>query len=347
MRVVRLLALLALLVTIPAVGSPRASAQASFHHGFVLTGWTRDAYLEPSSDAALQRMRTGGSDHAAIFTQWFLSDPTASALAPDPARTPSDAALMHAMHRARQQGMEVTLKPQIGIRSGGWVGSAQPADENAFWTGFRAMLLHYADLADRGGASTLVIGTEMRTMSSDEARWRPLIAELRTHFHGALTYAANYDEFLSVPFWDALDYIGIDAYFPLADDAQPSPPAAELAAAWSARGYLGAIAGLSARTGKKVLFTELGYRAAHSTAGHPSAWAKADSTDTQAQSNAYQAFYDAVARQPWMAGVYWWDVNADRWWVQDYSPIGKPAEQVLAISNLRLMLWRALPFLEP
>jgi hypothetical protein len=248
---------------------------------------------------------------------------------------------------AHQAGLAVTMKPQLGIRSGGWIGAAHPADPIAFWAAYRAMLLHYADLARVGSATTLVIGTEMATLSWDEAHWRALISEVRSHFHGALTYAANYDEYQRVPFWDALDYIGIDAYLPLADTAGGTPSVADLAAAWSSRGYLAAIDLLSRARGKKVLFTELGYRAIRAGAVHPNAWDIPGQTDTQAQANAYQAFYDAVATQPWMAGVYWWDVNADRWWVQDYSPIGKPAEQVLAISNLRLMLWRALPFLEP
>jgi hypothetical protein len=344
---VRSLALLALLLTIPALDPPAVSAQGSFHHGFVLTGWAADAYLQPSSDAALGRMRAGGSDHVAIFTQWFIADPTASTLAPDPARTPSDEAVLHAIRSARQHGLQVTMKPQIGLQSGGWIGSAHPADPDAFWSGFRTMLLHYADLAQRAGASTLVIGTEMATLSSDEARWRPLIAEVRSHFHGALTYAANYDEFQRVPFWDALDYIGIDAYFPLADSANPSPAAADLAAAWTSRGYLAAIADLSRRTGKKVLFTELGYRSIHSAAVYPNRWDVADATDMQAQANAYGAFYDAVARQPWLAGVYWWSVEPGDWWEQSYSPIGKPAEKVMAIWNLRLMLAPALQLLEP
>jgi hypothetical protein len=124
--VVRLPALLALVVTILVVGPLPAPAQAGFHHGFVLTGWTSDAYLEPSSDAALRRLRGDGSDHVSLFTQWFLPSPAASELAPDPMRTPSDAALVHAMHSAREQGMDVTIKPQIGIRADGWIGSAHP-----------------------------------------------------------------------------------------------------------------------------------------------------------------------------------------------------------------------------
>jgi hypothetical protein len=345
---VRFLALLALVVATQSVGCGGAHLplRAGFQRGFVLTGWERDAYLKPGSDAVLRTMAKGGSDHAAIFTQWFLSDPTSSFLAPDPVRTPSDAALLHAMQSAHGLGMAVTVKPQVGIRSGAWIGNAHPSDPDAFWNAYRAMLLHYADLAATGGASTLVIGTEMRTLSSNAARWRALIAEIRARFHGSLTYAANYDEFQHVPFWNALDYIGIDAYFALADPARPAPTAEGLAAAWSSRGYLGAIAALSRKTGKKVLFTELGYRAIHSTAVHPNAWDVTDATDVRAQANAYEAFYRAVATRPWMAGVYWWNVDPADTSVQDYNPIGKPAEQVVASSNLRLLVMHAMPFLD-
>jgi hypothetical protein len=313
-----------------------ADAPGTFQRGFVLTSWNADGYLLPRTDGALQRMAGDGSTHAAIFTQWFMDDASSSALAPDPARTPSDAAIEHAAATAHAAGMAVTLKPQVGIRTGDWIGNAQPADLAAFWSDYRAMLLHYADLAEQIGANTLVIGTEMRTLSSDEALWRPLIAELRTHFHGALTYAANFDEFERVPFWDALDYVGVDGYFALADPANPAPTVAELAGAWSARGYLAELAAVSRRTGKKVLFTELGYRGAHTTAVHPSRWDIVDLADPQAQANAYEAFYEAVAREPWVAGVYWWEVHPEERWIQDYSPLGKPAEEVLS-------RWNAVP----
>jgi hypothetical protein len=197
------------------------------------------------------------------------------------------------------------------------------------------MLLHYADLAERNGVAMLVVGTEMQTLSSDDARWRALIAEVREHFHGQLTYAANYDEFTQVRFWDALDFIGIDAYFSLADASDPTPSVDALASSWTDRGYLARIAAVSRITGKQVLFTEVGYRGIRSTAVQPNRWDVDDETDVQAQANAYAAFYQAVADQPWMAGVYWWGVDSDSWWVNDFSPLGKPAEQVMSAWNKR------------
>jgi hypothetical protein len=329
-----LLACIAVLATAAAVpAATHAQARPGFQRGFVLTARGAGTYLTPASDSELWSMADGGSDHAAIFTQWFMDTPASSRLAPDPARTPTDAAILHAAATARRLGMEVTLKPQIGIRTGSWIGSARPADATAFWASYRTMLLHYADLARQAGATTLVIGTEMRTLSADEARWRPLIAAARERFHGRLTYAANYDEFQRVPFWDALDYIGIDAYFALASPGDPAPATDRLAAAWRDRGYLAAIAATSARTGKRVLFTEIGYRGAHAAATRPGDWRARDTPDTRVQASAYQAFYDAVASQPWMAGVYWWEVNPDEWWIQDYNPLGKPAGAVVEAWN--------------
>ena len=335
---VRVFAVLGVLAVAVAAASAAPRTESGFRSGFVLTADRSDTYSTPASDAALQRMARGGSDRVAIFTQWFLDGPTSSMLAPDPARTPTDAAVLHAAAVARRLGMAVTIKPQIGIRSGAWIGTAHPADIEVFWTRYRQMLLHYADLAERAGASMLVVGTEMRTLSADEARWRALIAAARTRFHGELTYGANYDEFARIRFWDALDYIGIDAYFPLADANQPAPSVAALASAWRARGYLGAIANVSRRTDRRVIFTEMGYRAIRSAAVQPNRWDARAPIDAAAQADAYLAFYRAVAGQPWMAGVYWWEVNPDRRSPQDYDPIGKPAESVVARENLRAML---------
>jgi hypothetical protein len=331
-------ALLACIVIVALAGAPataHAPAPDRFQRGFVFTGWNAASYLTPAADEQLASMAHGGSDHVAIFTQWFMDGPSSSTLAPDPVRTPTDASILHAATVARANGLQVTLKPQIAIRTGSWIGGAHPADSAAFWAGYRTMLLHYADLAQQAGATLLVIGTEMSTLSGDDARWRALIAELRQHFSGRLTYAANYDEFERVPFWDALDYVGIDAYFPLADASDPAPATAELAAAWQKRGYLTRIAAVAARVEKPVLFTEIGYRGGHATAAHPGDFDAPDTTDMQAQARAYQAFYDAVAKQPWMAGAYWWEVSPDRWWAQDYNPLGKPAEQVIAAGNRR------------
>jgi len=48
--------------------------------------------------------------------------------------------------------------------------------------------------------------------------WRTLISQTRRVFFGKLTYAANFDQYFEVGFWDALDVMSINAYFPLRKD---------------------------------------------------------------------------------------------------------------------------------
>ena len=54
-----------------------------------------------------------------------------------------------------------------------------------------------------------------------EQEWRRIIARVRAIYRGPVTYGANFDEVFDVKFWDALDWIGVSAYFPLVDDASP------------------------------------------------------------------------------------------------------------------------------
>ncbi len=93
-----------------------------------------------------------------------------------------------------------------------------------------------------------------------EAKWRALIQRVRAIYGGAVTYAANFDQYRGVGFWDALDLIGINAYFPLRSGLGPTDRAT-LAAGW--RSSLERIADFRRARGlesRRVLFTELGYR---------------------------------------------------------------------------------------
>lgn len=96
-----------------------------------------------------------------------------------------------------------------------------------------------------------------------DREWRELIQKVRRVYGGKLTYAANFDQYDQVGFWDALDLIGINAYFPLRDSFDL--PAAEFEAKFleSWRGILFTIDQFRRERGLPeipVLFTELGYR---------------------------------------------------------------------------------------
>src|SRR6185503_678560 len=154
-------------------------------------------------------------------------------------------------------------------------------------------------LAESEGLDALCIGNELQHASLREREWRALIAEVRAAYPGPITYGATAEEVTGVPFWDALDFIGVSAYFPLADAKTPSPDA--LAAGW--RPVRERLRALSARTGKRIVFTEIGYRSADFAAWRHWEITDAAPVNLQAQANAYAAVFDGVWAEAWMGGA--------------------------------------------
>jgi hypothetical protein len=285
-----------------------SAAVAPWQKGVNFTAWWHDSYAQPAADTSLGALAATGTERVAIVVTWYMDTPTSSDVRPDANRTPSDASLLHSMATARAAGMDVVLKPHVDLQDGSFRALIQPADRQAWFDTYRHMSNHYADLAAQAGARMLIVGTELTTMSSDEQQWRRVIAEARARFPGEMTFAANHvDGAQVVAFWDALDYIGIDAYMPLATTANPSVD--ELASAWRDRGYVAGLGALHRRFGKPVLLTELGYQSRFGTAITPWGGAPGAISD-EPQARAYEAAYRAFWDVPWFAGIYWWDWSA-------------------------------------
>ena len=102
-------------------------------------------------------------------------------------------------------------------------------------------------------------------------RWIELIERVREVYRGPLTYAANFDQFESVSFWNKLDLISINAYFPLRKRDLPDTSVRSRTSLFKTRwtNILQTVDALRIRQGvpaHRVLFTELGYtRRANST----------------------------------------------------------------------------------
>jgi hypothetical protein len=178
----------------------------------------------------------------------------------------------------------------------------------------------------------LVLGTELKSATAcDPECWRALIEELRAAYHGPLTYAANWDEAERVPFWKQLDFIGIDAYAPIA--TKPGAREPELCLAWGTLAK--SLEALSKRTGKRVILTEIGYRAARDAAMAPATWPESDPSprfDGAEQASCFRAAFSTLWGRRWLAGVYvwkWFTDSKDEEGPTDFSPADKPAEAVI------------------
>ena len=244
----------------------------------------------------------------------------------------TDERLRAVVTQAHTRGISVMLKPHIWLRPPAWVGmvaSQTEADWEAWFASYRTFILHYAVLAEETGMEALCIGNELKGTTDREREWRNLIADIRGVYNGDLTYGAHADELWTLPFWDALDYIGVSAYFSLANKL--SPTRTEMVAAWHP--HVSRLGKLSAKWDRPVLFTELGYRSVDFAAQYPWNFDGTTQVNLELQADAYRAFFEAVWPQPWFAGVHWWkwrssldDGGAGN---DDYTPRLKPAEDVL------------------
>ena len=109
--------------------------------------------------------------------------------------------------------------------------------------------------------------------------------------------------------------------------------------AWNSRGYITSLRNEAFATGKPVVFTEIGYRSLPETSIHPGWWDTSSIVDLAAQSNAYEAAYEAFAGRGWFAGMYWWNTPAglpSDGNNTDYLSYLKPAENVVSRWNATL-----------
>jgi len=218
------------------------------------------------------------------------------------------------------------------IKTQGWNNMIEMRTEEAWqlwFQNYRRYILDYARQAQEAQAEMFCVGRELdRTVALRDSDWRRIIQEVRSVFHGPLVYSANFDSYPSIRFWDALDFIGISAYFSVSPNGQPTQE--QLAAGWDAA--LGPLEAVSRRFDRPVLFTEVGYPAVEGAGAQP--WRETrDPADVWLQARCYQAALRAVASRPWIQGTFWWlweGSTQPPFRDPSYTIQGKPASFVLA-----------------
>ena len=162
---------------------------------------------------------TGASD-ILIAVPWSVPHVGSHALRSDVAR----GALSAVIRASVSADLAVSVMPIITVASrpeGQWRGVLQPLDRGIFWSNYTGLIRDVAVDAERGGATRLVVGSELNSLEDDPA-WSDVIDTARSVFSGSLLYSANWDRYDEVPFWSQLDEVGVTAYFPI-EDSQTWP----------------------------------------------------------------------------------------------------------------------------
>jgi hypothetical protein len=248
------------------------------------------------------------------------------------ADTPSDAALAALVGQAKARGFTVMLRPVLDEASilPHWRGQIQPTSPSAWFQSYGAIVVSYARLAQRAGADSIGVGTELDSMEPNVDGWRRLIAGVRQVFSGEITYSVNWETSASnyrTGFWPDLDFLSVDAYFPL-DRTPAVATIPQMTADWQR--WLDLLQGLNRPFGKPIVFTEVGV--APKLGAHLKPWNTQAGTqlDLEEQRAYYEATCAATTRS--ISGLYWWaagpglpgDLAAE-----DYNPLGRPAEAAM------------------
>lgn len=225
--------------------------------------------------------------------------------------------LKRAIAHARAAGVALFWKPHLAYWGRfAWRGAIGFGDEEAAWARFfetyRGFILDQARFAARAEVPIFAIGTELELTVGHAREWKELIAEVRSIYPGHLTYAANWDGLGKVPFWDALDSIGVQAYFPVEHG-------------WKAA--LEELAALHQTHRRPVLFTEIGYPNAAHAARTPWETERGHAPDPELRGRLVR---EALAlRAPFIMGMFWW-----KWMPggrrEDFSMHAAPAREAVA-----------------
>jgi len=245
----------------------------------------------------------------------------------------SKAGVIDIIKICHSEDLKVMVKPHIwAINS--WSGAIEFSSE-AEWQNFENSYLTYivdfATMSDSMSAEAFCIGGELKKVVTQRPNyWSTLIDTVRSVYSGQITYASNWDNYQNVSFWGQLDFIGIDAYFPVSNKKTPSFE--DYYAGWE--NDFNAIKTLSSSVGKDVVFTEFGYRNINYSAKEPWIENSNSTYNSVAQENAYQALFCRFWSEPWFRGGFLWKwhpnhSSAGGLQNNRFTPQNKPVEQII------------------
>lgn len=212
-------------------------------------------------------------------------------------------------------GIKIMLKPHIwlsNMENGKWrsdIKMETDNDWNTWFENYSQVIVKYAKLAEELKLEQFCIGTELETTVYEKPeQWKALIKSIKSIYAGKLTYAANWNnEFEAVPFWNELDYIGIQAYFPIS--VMDDPTLVELENNW--RKHIEKIESVHSKFNKPILFTEIGYKSIHGTSKNPWEWNGIKNVyskiSKREQFLCYKAFFNTIWTEPWFHGIHIWE----------------------------------------
>lgn len=254
-------------------------------------------------------------------------------------RTQTDPEIIHAVKLAKSLGLKVCLKPMVNCLDHAWRARIDfPTEEycnywDQWFDSYQHFMLHYARLAEELGCEMLCTGCEMAGMDKQSAHCRALIAHVREVYHGILMHNINHGDELRFDWLDAVDVIGISAYYPVTD---PEHTGIEtMRKKWT--DVIPTLTACHELYDRPIMFAEIGVRNEQGCTMYPwdFKYRMELPVDEQEQSDFYETAMEATWNIDWFCGYFWWDWKAvipdesEAKQNRDFTIYGKLAELTL------------------
>lgn len=242
--------------------------------------------------------------------------------------TCSDEELEKMIMFAKGLGMHTVLKPTVNCRNGSWRAHISFFDEDVvcepkwseWFEAYTQFQLHYAAMAEKLGCDMFVAGCEMVMSEHREIEWRQLIQDIRTVYHGPISYNTDKYQEHNVAWWDAVDIISSSGYYPVSD--------------WNTQ--LNRIEKVVRKYKKPFFFSEMGCMSTQHSKNRPNDWTIRGEVDLEGQAEWYRKVFGACNTRSWVNGFAIWDWSCKPYILTraendpGYNIYGKPAEKVVA-----------------
>ena len=240
--------------------------------------------------------------------------------------------LQRAIKIAHEEKMTYFWKPHLAYwGSFKWRGAITFKSEvewRRFFVSYERWIVDHAKFAESAKVPLFAVGTEL-DQTIHRSEWKQIIRHIRKVYRGKITYAANWDSFAKIPFWRELDFIGIQAYFPVTT-AGEAPSKRSIDAYWDK--WMDELGRFSKKNKRQILFTELGYT--RSTAAAEKPWAPKmigdHSSALAVQKLVMSRALDRAERAPFVTGAFLWKwIPGFAPWERDFSMRDKPIQSII------------------
>lgn len=238
-------------------------------------------------------------------------------------RNVTDIELIDFIAFAHELGMKVCLKPMINCMDGSWRAEINFWDDEGSWAKwfyeYSGYMTHMAEVAEYTGCEMLCLGCEMLGMEKHDKHWRELIAKVREVYNGPLTYNTNHGHELDATWYDALDYVGTSAYFPMMKNGKDKPAnpmesvmdltREDMLLSWQK--VKEDMEVFYKKFNKPVIFMEIGCRSARGTACQPWDYKMRHLPyDEDEQALFFETCLETFTDTDFFMGFFWWDWSA-------------------------------------